>query len=290
MQLGFVGMGIMGSPMAQHLCRAGHAVTVWNRTLAKTAAAREAGAQVAESLPELARGCDLIFICVADTPDVEAVLFGENGLAEGLGPGKIVIDHSTISPEATVDLAERVRALGAEYLDAPVSGGEAGAVNATLTIMVGGREEVLEPVRPYLETMGKKIVYCGAQGNGQRVKAVNQVVCALNILACSEGLLFARQMGLDVQTVLDVVSSGAAGSWMLSNLGPKIIANDFAPGFMIRLQAKDLAIASASMSELPAEYPGTALTTRLFSEAVAQSLGEQGTQGLVNLLGRQPAS
>jgi 3-hydroxyisobutyrate dehydrogenase-like beta-hydroxyacid dehydrogenase len=285
MQIGFVGMGIMGSPMALNLLKAGYDVTVWNRTRAKCAEAQTAGATVADSLPDLASACDLIFICVADTPDVEAVLFGEGGLAEGVTTGKIVVDHSTISPEATVTFAERVRALGAEYLDAPVSGGQLGAINATLAIMVGGEEAVFAQVRPYFDAMGKNVVYCGAQGNGQRVKAVNQVICALNILACSEGMLFARQMGLDLDTVHQVVSSGAAGSWMLSNLGPKMIAGDFAPGFMISLQAKDLGLASATMDTLPAAYEGTELTTRLFAEAVEQGFGKQGTQGLVNLLG-----
>jgi 3-hydroxyisobutyrate dehydrogenase len=222
---------------------------------------------------------------VSDTPDVEAVLFSESGLAAGLSAGKIVVDHSTISPEATVGFAERVRALGAHYLDAPVSGGQLGAINATLAIMVGGEQAVYERVLPFFKAMGNNIVHCGVQGNGQRVKAVNQVICALNILACSEGMLFARQMGLDLETVHRVVSSGAAASWMLTNLGAKILADDFAPGFMIRLQAKDLNIASASMEPLPGDYEGTALTTRLFSEAVETGLGEQGTQGLVNLLG-----
>ncbi len=285
MQIGFVGMGIMGSPMALNLLKAGYDVTVWNRTRAKCAEAQAAGAVVADSLPDLASACDLIFICVADTPDVEAVLFGEGGVAEGLAAGKIVVDHSTISPEATVSFAERVRALGSEYLDAPVSGGQLGAINATLAIMVGGEEAVFAQVRPYFDAMGKNVVYCGAQGNGQRVKAVNQVICALNILACSEGMLFAKQMGLDLDTVHQVVASGAAGSWMLSNLGPKMIAGDFAPGFMISLQAKDLGIASATMDTLPATYEGTELTARLFREAVEEGFGKQGTQGLVNLLG-----
>lgn len=285
MQLGFVGMGIMGSPMAQNLLKAGHPVMVWNRTAAKCAAAQAAGATVAATLPELARACDLIFICVADTPDVEAVLFDEGALAEGLAPGKIVVDHSTISPEATEGFAARVRALGAAYLDAPVSGGQLGALNATLTIMAGGEQTVFDQVHPYFQAMGRNIVYCGAQGNGQRVKAVNQVICALNILACSEGMLFAKQMGLDLETVHQVVSSGAAASWMLSNLGPKMIAEDFAPGFMIRLQAKDLNIAAATMQALPADYEGTELSTRLFNDATAAGLGEQGTQGLVNLPG-----
>jgi 3-hydroxyisobutyrate dehydrogenase len=289
MQIGFVGMGIMGSPMAINLLKAGYDVTVWNRTRAKCAEAQAAGAAVAETLPDLASDCDLIFICVADTPDVEVVLFGGGAqvpaLQEGLAAGKIVVDHSTISPEATVTFAERVRSLGAEYLDAPVSGGQLGAINATLAIMVGGEEAVFEQVRPYFEAMGKNVVYCGAQGNGQRVKAVNQVICALNILACSEGMLFAKQMGLDLEIVHQVVSSGAAGSWMLSNLGPKMIAGDFAPGFMISLQSKDLGIASDTMDTLPGDYEGTELTTRLFSEAVKQGFGKQGTQGLVNLLG-----
>ena len=285
MQLGFVGMGIMGSAMALNLLRAGHAVMVHNRTRAKTAPAVAAGATVADSLPHLARDCDLIFICVADTPDVEAVLFGPEGLAAGLSAGKTVVDHSTISPEATVDFARRINDLGCDYLDAPVSGGQAGAVNATLAIMVGGEAAVCERVRSYFAALGQNIVYCGPQGHGQRVKAVNQVICALNILACAEGMLFARQMGLDLATVHQVVSSGAAGSWMLSNLAPKMIADDFAPGFMIRLQAKDLGIAADSMAALPGDYAGTQLTTELFREAVDAGLGEQGTQGLVNLLG-----
>lgn len=285
MQLGFVGMGTMGSAMAQNLRQAGHAVMVWNRTPAKCAAAAAAGASVAGSLPELAAACDIIFICVADTPDVEAVLLGDEGLAAALASGKTVVDHSTISPEATEGFAERVRALGAEYLDAPVSGGQNGAISATLTIMVGGEQAVFERVQPYFEAMGKNIVYCGAQGNGQRVKAVNQVICALNILACSEGMLFARQLGLDLPVVHQVVSSGAAASWMLTNLGPKILADDFAPGFMIRLQAKDLDIALDAMRALPADFPGTELSNRLFRAAVSAGLGDEGTQGLVHLLG-----
>lgn len=284
MQLGFVGMGIMGLPMARNLLKAGHQVTVWNRTAARCAEAAAAGASVAADLPSLARDCDIILICVADTPDVEEVLFGANGLVAGLGPGKTVVDHSTISPEATEGFAQRVTGLGADYLDAPVSGGEAGAIGGTLTVMVGGHREVFERVAPYLEAMGRNIVLCGGHGDGQRVKAVNQVICALNILATAEGLLFAQRMGLGLEAVHRVVSSGAAGSWMLSNLGPKMIAGDFAPGFMIRLQAKDLRIATETMAGLDGPFPGTELTSHLFAEAVAKGLGDQGTQGLLNLL------
>jgi len=285
MQLGFAGMGIMGSAMAHNLLRAGYPVMVWNRTPSRCAPLQQAGATVAPTLPHLAQECEIVFICVSDTPDVEAVLLGPGGLSEGLGDGKIVVDHSTISPEATVEFAERVNELGCDYLDAPISGGQTGALEGTLTIMVGGDEDVCALAQPYFAAMGQNIVYCGPQGHGQKVKAVNQIICALNILACSEGLLFAQQMGLDLKTVHEVVSSGAAGSWMLSNLGPKIIEGDFAPGFMIRLQAKDLQIASDTMAQLSAKFDGTRLTTQLFEQATKQGLGEQGTQGLVNLLG-----
>jgi len=285
MQLGFVGMGIMGSAMATNLLKAGYAVLVWNRTREKTQPVAAAGARVADSLPQLARECDIIFLCVSDTPDVEAVLFAPGGLAEGLSAGKIIVDHSTISPQAEEEFARRLHEQGCALVDAPVSGGQIGAQNATLTIMAGGEEEAFQRVRPYLQAMGKNIVYCGPSGNGQRVKAVNQIICALNIVACAEGLLFAQQMGLDLHKTFDVVSSGAAASWMLSQLGPKILAGDFAPGFMIRLQAKDLRIAIETMKSLPAAYPGTHLAAELFQKAVEAGLGEQGTQGLVNLLG-----
>jgi len=285
MKLGFAGMGIMGSPMSQNLLKAGHEVTVWNRTAPKREPSRAAGAQVAAGLPELARSGEVMFLCVSDTPDVERVIFGESGLAEDLRPGQVVVDMSTISPQATEEFAARLEAMGVDMLDAPVSGGQAGAIAGTLAIMCGGKEEVFERVKPALEAMGKNIVYCGPHGNGQRVKAVNQVICALNILAVSEGLLFAKRMGLDVGTAHQVVSSGAAGSWMLSNLGPKMIAGDWAPGFMIRLQAKDLRIALGAMEATGGLLDGTALTARLFGEAAERGLGDEGTQALVKLLG-----
>lgn len=284
MKLGFIGMGIMGAPMARNLLRAGFDVTVWNRTAAKCEPLRDAGATVAADLGELARTVDIIFICVSDTPDVGAVLFGPDGLANDLRCGQIVVDMSTISPAATEDFAARLGDSEVAMLDAPVSGGEKGAIEGTLTIMCGGDEAVFATVRPYFEAMGRNIVHCGSTGNGQRVKAVNQVICALNILAVSEGMLLAKRAGLDLQTAFDVVSSGAAASWMLTNLGPKMIADDWAPGFMIRLQAKDLRIALETMREVGMEPEGTALTERLFSEAVGE-YGDNGTQGLVRLLG-----
>jgi len=285
MKAGFCGMGIMGSPMSQNLLKAGHDVTVWNRTAGKCEPAKAAGAKVAESLPELASAGEVIFICVSDTPDVEAVLFGDGGLSDGLQEGQIVVDMSTVSPEATEQFAARLAEMGVEMLDAPVSGGQKGAIEGTLTIMCGGKEAVFEQVKPVFEAMGRNIVYCGPTGNGQRVKAVNQVICALNILAVSEGMLFAKRAGLDLKTVHKVVSSGAAGSWLLSSLGPAMIEGDWDPGFMIRLQAKDLRIASGAMDAVSAPNQGTQLTTKLFTEAAEAGFGADGTQALAKHLG-----
>lgn len=284
MKAGFVGMGIMGSPMSQNLVKAGHDVTVWNRTPSKCKPAQEAGANVADSLHDLAGSADVIFLCVSDTPDVEEVLFGEQGLVGALEAGQTVVDMSTISPEATEEFAQRLDDIGVTMLDAPVSGGDTGAIEGTVAIMCGGPEDTFEKVKPAFEAMGENIVHCGDHGDGQRVKAVNQVICALNILACCEGLLFAKEAGLEMETVHKVVSSGAAGSWMLDNLGPKIIDDDWSPGFMIKLQAKDLRIARESIRNLGKKLEGTELTTRLFNQA-EEEYGENGTQALVRLLG-----
>jgi 3-hydroxyisobutyrate dehydrogenase len=278
-------MGIMGSPMAVNLLKAGHEVTVWNRTASKCEAARAAGARVVEELKEIAGAGDVVLLCVSDTPDVEAVLFGDEGLAEHLRPGQTVVDHSTISPDATDEFAEILRALGVDMLDAPVSGGQTGAEAGTLTIMCGGAPEVFARVKPLLEGMGKSVVHCGGHGDGQRTKVVNQVICALNILAMSEGMVYAQRAGLDVQTTWDVVSSGAAASWMLTNLGAKVVVGDWAPGFAIGLQAKDLRIAAEAMAEVGEVMEGTALTAKLFNLASIEGLGAEGTQALAKLLG-----
>lgn len=283
MHIGFIGLGIMGRPMAEHLLKAGYRLTVFNRTASKTKSLVAQGAEVANSPAELAVSCDVIITMVPDTADVEEVLFGNAGVKEGLSAGKIVIDMSTISPEATEKFAERMRESNCEMLDAPVSGGEPGAIAATLTIMAGGKQEIFEKCQPIFATLGKNIVYTGKNGNGQRTKLVNQVICALNILAMTEGLRLAKLSKLDLQTTLQAVSGGAAGSWMLNNLAPRILKNDFAPGFMMRLQSKDLRLATELMQSLGKEFPGTALTHQLFQQAVEKGLGEQGTQGLINL-------
>lgn len=283
MHIGFIGLGIMGRPMAEHLLKAGYRLTVFNRTASKTKSLVAQGAEAANSPAELAVSCDVIITMVPDTADVEEVLFGNAGVKEGLSAGKIVIDMSTISPEATEKFAERLRESNCEMLDAPVSGGEPGAIAATLTIMAGGKPEIFEKCQPIFATLGKNIVYTGKNGNGQRTKLVNQVICALNILAMTEGLRLAKLSKLDLQTTLQAVSGGAAGSWMLNNLTPRILKNDFAPGFMMRLQSKDLRLATDLIQSLGKEFPGTALTHQLFQQAVEKGLGEQGTQGLINL-------
>lgn len=283
MQIGFIGLGIMGRPMAEHLLKAGYRLIVFNRTASKTKTLVDQGAEVAGSPAELAAACEVIITMVSDTPDVEEVLFGQAGVSEGLTVGKIVIDMSTISPAATEKFAERLRAASCEMLDAPVSGGEPAARAATLTIMAGGKREVFEKCQPIFAALGKNIVYCGKNGNGQRTKLVNQVICALNILAMTEGLRLAKLAKLDLPSTLQAVSGGAAGSWMLSNLAPRILKNDFAPGFTMRLQSKDLRLATELMQSLGKEFPGTALTHQLFQQAVEKGLGEQGTQGLINL-------
>jgi 3-hydroxyisobutyrate dehydrogenase len=273
----------MGRPMALNLVKAGFKLTVFNRTRSKTEPLAAAGADVADSAAEVARASDVVITIVSDTPDVESVLFGSDGLLHGVAAGKVVTDMSTISPDATIGFANRLAEKGCEMLDAPVSGGEKGAIEATLSIMVGGKREVFDRCLPLFNAMGKTIAYTGPNGNGQKTKLVNQIICATNIVSMVEGLRFARLAGLDMETTLKLVSSGAAGSWMLSNLAPRILAGDFAPGFMIKLQQKDLRLVRETIQKIGATLPGTDLAYKLFTEAVAEGLGEQGTQGLINL-------
>jgi 3-hydroxyisobutyrate dehydrogenase len=283
MRIGFIGLGIMGRPMALNLLKAGFELTVYNRTAAKCQPLLAAGAQVAGSPREIAERSEVIISIVSDTADVESVLFGPGGVCEGVAEQTIVIDMSTVSPAATITFAARLAEKGCEMLDAPVTGGEKGAIERTLAIMVGGRKDAFERCLPVLEAMGKTIVHTGPNGNGQKTKLANQIICALNILAMTEGLRFAKSSGLDLDRTLKVVSSGAAGSWMLSNLGPRILNDDFEPGFLIRLQQKDLRLCCEAIHQIGQLFEGTELAFRLFTEAVARGLGGQGTQGLINL-------
>src|SRR5215510_762723 len=283
MRIGFIGLGIMGRPMALNLIKAGFSLMVYNRTAAKCKPLVDAGAVGVNSPREVAASSDVVITIVSDTPDVESVLFGNDGISSGLKEGEIVIDMSSISPSATQRYAARLREQRVEMLDAPVTGGEKGAIEGTLAIMVGGSREIFDKGLPILQAMGGTIVYTGESGTGQRTKLVNQILCAQHIVAMSDGLRFARESGLDLETTLKVVSGGAAGSWMLTNMAPRILSDDFAPGFTIKLQHKDLRLVREALQEMEGRYPATELTYSLFSEAVANGLGELGTQGFIKL-------
>ncbi|MBO2521633.1 MAG: 2-hydroxy-3-oxopropionate reductase [Firmicutes bacterium] len=283
-RIGFIGLGIMGRPMARNLLRAGYSLTVYNRSRGPVDELAAEGAAPAGSPAELAAESDVIITIVTDSPDVEEVIAGERGVIHGARPGSAVIDMSTISPKVARELAARLAQKGVAMLDAPVSGGDKGAREGTLSIMVGGDREVFESCLPVLEAMGKTIVHVGENGMGQTVKLCNQIICSLNLLAVAEGLAFAAKAGADLEKVLQVVTRGAAGSWMLENLGPKMVAGDYAPGFMVKLQQKDLRLALEAAAEAGMPLPGTALVQQLFRHVEAKGFGSEGTQALVKAL------
>lgn len=285
-QVGFIGLGIMGRPMAGHLLQAGYPLTVYNRTRSKTQELASRGAKVAASPAEVAAASEIIITMVSDSPDVEEVVAGPKGILEGIRPGSVVIDMSTISPEVERALDQKLRAKNCTLVDTPVSGGDVGAKNATLAIMAGGTPEAFQRVRPILEAMGQSITYCGPVGCGQLTKLCNQILVSVKLLAVSEALAFARKSGLDPQVMIEAVKGGAAGSWQLANLGPRIVARDFAPGFMVDLVQKDLRIVLASAASVGAALPATALVHQLFGSAQAQGDGQQGTQSLAKVLER----
>ncbi|MCD6529053.1 NAD(P)-dependent oxidoreductase [Candidatus Bathyarchaeota archaeon] len=280
-RIGFIGLGVMGKPMAMNLLKAGYPLTVWNRTRSKMEDLVKMGAAPGESPKDVAEKSDIVITMVTDSAAVEAVILGPSGVIEGVRPGMIVIDMSTISPSVTRRIAEKLKEKGVEMLDAPVSGGDIGAKQGTLSIMVGGSEEVFKECLPIFEVLGKRITYMGTNGMGQMTKLCNQVICALNIQAVCEGLMLGAKAGLDLEKLLSVVTAGAAGSWMLSNLGPKIIKRDFEPGFKMVHQLKDLRLALAQASELNVPLPGTALVNQMFKAVEAAGLGEKGTQAAI---------
>ena len=280
-RIGFIGLGVMGKPMATNLLKAGYPLTVWNRTRSKMEDLVKMGATPGESPKDVAEKSDVVITMVTDSAAVEAVILGPSGVIEGVRPGMIVIDMSTISPSVTRRIAEKLREKGVEMLDAPVSGGDIGAKQATLSIMVGGSEEVFKECLPIFEVLGKRITYMGTNGMGQMTKLCNQVICALNIQAVCEGLILGAKAGLDLEKLLSVVTAGAASSWMLSNLGPKMIKRDFEPGFKMVHQQKDLRLALAQAEELGLPLPGTALVNQMFRAVEAAGLGEKGTQAAI---------
>ena len=268
LKLGFVGLGIMGAPMAGHLVNAGHQVFINTRSKVPEALASSAAVQCG-SPQEVASHADIIFTMVPDTPDVEKVLFGEKGIAAGLAKGKIVVDMSSISPIATKAFAQKIKALGCDYLDAPVSGGELGAKNATLSIMVGGDEKVFEKVKPVFELMGKNINLVGGNGDGQTAKVANQIIVALNIEAVAEALLFAAKAGADPAKVRQALMGGFASSKILEVHGERMVKRTFDPGFRIELHQKDLNLALNSARSLGVSLPNTATAQELFNSCTA---------------------
>ncbi len=276
----FIGLGIMGLPMAGHLLAAGRRVTVHNRTRTKADELIARGATWADTPAQAARGAKVVFICVPDTPDVETIVLGSNGILSAATRGQIIVDHSTISPTATRAMAQALEKQGVDFLDAPVSGGDIGARNATLSIMVGGHESAYQSVRPHLEQMGKTLTYCGPSGAGQLTKLVNQILVTINNLAVCEALTFAKANGLDLQKTITAIGGGAAGSWQLTNLAPKMIANDFRPGFMISLQHKDLRLAMEAMNERGLNLAALTMVHGLFDRAMRERRGHEGTQAL----------
>ncbi len=285
-KVGFIGLGIMGMPMARNLLKAGFAMVAYNRTSAKAEQLVKGGAGKANSPGELARGCPVVITIVSDTPDVEEVILGRDGVIEGVKPGSVVIDMSTISPQATREMAVRLKEKGAAMLDAPVSGGDIGALNATLSIMVGGDVEVFQRCRPILAAMGKSIVHVGPNGMGQTVKLMNQILVVGNLNAVAEALLFAQKSGADLEKAISAVKDGAAGSWQLSNLGPRIVKRDFGPGFMVDLIQKDLKLIMEAAAEMRLPLPVTNLVRQMYYSLQCSGEGRSGTQALVKALER----
>ena len=284
-RVGFVGLGIMGSPMAENLIKAGNQLSVFNRSARPSVSRlRSMGASVAESPKKVAQECDVIVVMVTDSPDVEQVVLGPSGIIEGVRPGATVIDMSTISPSVTRKVAERLAAVGVAMLDAPVSGGEKGAKEGTLTIMVGGPQKAYDECLPLFMAMGKKVTRMGESGSGQLTKLANQVLVACSMVAVSECMVFAKKAGLDQKKVIEALSAGAASSWTLSNLAPRAVDRDFAPGFKVKLLQKDLRLLMSAADDLKVSLPNASLAHQLYNTLEAEGRSEDGTQRLLEVL------
>lgn len=284
LKVGFCGMGTMGAAMAANLRRAGFDLRVWNRTPGRAGLPVSLGALEAPDPATLARDRDVVIICVSDTPDVEVVLFGPQGVASGAAAGSLVVDCSTISPAATRGFAERLAASGVGLVDAPVSGGSEGAEKGTLTIMVGGTETDVGRARPVLEAMGSSITHMGPVGAGQATKAVNQVILAGTYLGVAEGIVLALKAGLDPEKVVSALSGGAARSWVLENRSGRMIADEYPLGFRIALHLKDLAIALALAREVGAALPVAALASQIEAGLVARGHGDDDNAALARAI------
>lgn len=278
--IGWIGTGVMGASMCDHLIRRGHPMTVFNRTRSKAEPLLAAGATWAESPREVAAASDVIFTIVGFPQDVRETILGENGALAGCSDGNIIVDMTTSEPALAIEIAESAKAKGVASIDAPVSGGDVGAKEARLSIMIGGETEAVEKVMPLFEAMGKTLVHQGGPGAGQHTKMVNQTLIATNMIGVCEALLYGHKAGLDLPTVLKSVSSGAAGSWSLSNLGPRIIDGNFDPGFYVEHFLKDMGIALAESKRMGLELPGLALAEQLYQQVREQGNGRMGTHAL----------
>jgi 3-hydroxyisobutyrate dehydrogenase len=283
MEIGWIGTGIMGAPMARRLIGGGNRVRVFNRSAERARALAADGATVASDATACVAGAEVVFIMVPDTPDVEATVAKIEAVVKA---GQIVVDMSTIAPAAERAISARLKAKGVEYLDAPVSGGDVGARDGTLAIMVGGDAAAFERARPLFELMGKRITHMGASGAGQMTKLANQIAVALALEAAAEAIKFANGGGLDASRVVEAIGAGAAGSWQLSNLGPKIIAGDYRPGFFIKLIRKDLRLVAEAARESGLALPGLALMASMFNAAAALGHDLDGTQAVAVALDR----
>lgn len=284
MRLGYIGLGTMGAAMAENLMKAGFPISVWNRTLSKADRFVAMGAKLAGSPADVARNSDLVFVNVSDTPDVLEVVLGKHGVIEGAHPGMILVDHSTIKPAASRQIYEALKEKGVFALDAPVSGGDIGAKNGTLSIMVGGETEVLEKVSPVLKVVGKTITHVGEAGAGQVAKAANQIMVAAQMVAEAELLIFAQKAGADPQKVIEAIKGGAAQCWTLDVKAPRLFAGNREPGFKSHLQAKDLNIVMETAREYLAVLPATAVNTQLYNGMVAAGSGELDNSAVIQMI------
>ncbi len=284
-RIGFIGLGIMGRPMSENLIKAGYQLIIYNRSHRPSQDQLVAlGAKLATSPKQVAQESDVVIVIVTDTPDVEQAVLGANGVIEGVGKGMTVIDMSTISPTVTKKVAERLSAAGVSMLDAPVSGGEKGAKEGTLTIMVGGPQEAYDECLPIFQAMGKKVTRMGGNGAGQLTKLANQILVGCSMLAVSECMVFAKKAGLDQKKVIDALGAGAASSWTLLNLAPRAVDRDFAPGFKVKLLQKDLKLVLAAASDLKVALPNTSIANQLYNSLEAEGRAEDGTQRLIEIL------
>ena len=285
--VGFVGTGIMGAPMARNVANAGFDVVAYNRTRARAEALTPHGVRVAGSIAELGAQADAVVVMVTDTPDVVEVVEGAGGLAEAMRPGSVLVDMSTIAPGATRELAARLAERGISMLDAPGSGGSWGAEQGTLAIMVGGEADAVERLMPVFNAMGQRVTHMGPSGMGQTTKLVNQILVAGTVSAVAEALVFAAAHGADLERTIEAVGAGAAGSWQLANLGPRMARGDFAPGFMVRLQQKDLRLILEAADEKHVPLAVTGVARALFTALEAAGFGDEGTQAIIKAVERQ---